>query len=503
MGDNGEFIAKSYITQRAFSDPRFDQFHPLGGGRGDEFATCFSTKGITPDKGKMVLSGILSYEEPDRVKELLVLDGLDLSGFQANPICLFHHNRMAPVGLFRDEAKAFTVRRVGKRLECAAHLVQKGPQAEMAEQVFGLADTGLLNGFSLGFLHSWKAVKRMPDDPNDPYGPGVTRIEQSKAYEGSLVFIPENDRTLVTSVVRKGLSTGSGYKPLNPTLAGVLAPFAEAEGEWVLGGAADLLNPVIDKGKSVSTQTNTTESPKPVEFREVTKEVRVEVVPPEVRAAADRWLYVEKALAGGPGLPVSDFGGKLGQKALRAMHEQALFNGLAAAATADECEGPAEADVRDFARKQFALAAAMVERHKELYGEEPDWKGLSLEDFRAAASGAETADAELRAVADRARAWQVKAKGWKRAHLARCRAAAEQLKAAASLSAAPTDDQRKLLTAAAAGLDTMFSEKGLVVEIADPEQEARINELGEKIKELETSLRATRSELNKARAGAY
>jgi len=499
-----DHIARLELLARMAEQQGVDRFFPLGTAGQDDGTVLLGVSQknlkVDLDKSKMVIHGCLSYEEPDRVKELLVLDGLDLSGFQRNPMGLFQHIRTCPVGLFQDENKNFTVKRVGKSLNCALHVVQKGPQAAIAEQVFGLVDSGILNGFSLGFMQNWKSVKRIPDDAADPYGSAVMRIEQSKAYEGSLVFIPENDRTLVTQVVRKGLATGSGLKQLDPFIRASLLPFAEPDAEWVMGGWVD---PTTTQKELTVSQTPTTPTPSPTPpasgVTEVVKEIRVEVVPPEVKALADRGQWMDKHIGNGMGLPLSDFSGKPSQKALAAMHELAMMGGLQAFAALEEVDGPAEKELADFARNQFSIASGLVEKYKALFGADPDWKFLSPDDFRAISFSAPTPDAITKELGDRAKVWVARSKGWKKGHAGRCASAAKCLKELSGCQSL-TDDHRKSASHHANMLETMVNEKGMLVDVND-EAEAQIKALKEVIDKIEAEHAKLKKELQRAKYG--
>lgn len=503
------------FTRRLLAGPSFNSFIPLAGvGTTDEPAWTYAVKQADTkiDAGKMTISGSLTVEEPDRAKEILVLDGMDLSGFQRNPIGLFQHDRFKPVGRFVDDSGKFTVVRRGKSVDGTLHLVQKGPMAPLAEQVFGLVESKLLNGWSPGFMSHWKDYRRVSEGVTSPgqavsEEKSVVRIEHWRPFEWSLVFVPENDRSLVTQVVRKGLSTGSGYKSLLPQLAQALAPFVEPTPEWVPG--IDLPTKTeeeIQREKQVSqTTTSTGPTNGVVEvIKEVVKEVRVEVIPERVKELADQGEWYSKHVVRDLGLPLGDYRGKPGEKALRAAHDAAMFNALSILRTLEEIDGPAEKSLADAALAQERLAAEMVDAYKSLYGngQDPEWAAVTASDLYQLTIDKKDATEVTKELTDRAVAWSARSNAWGKHHALRCKTAADALDLVGGKAEALKPDEREKCLAAAKNLRAMLTDRG-TIDPLEEEREKELQAINDKIAELVKTNQRLERELRNARRGSF
>ena len=64
---------------------------------------------------------ILTTETPDRVGDVVMLDGIKLDSFQANPIALYMHDHSEPIGIWSN------IRKQGNALIGTLNLAAKGP----------------------------------------------------------------------------------------------------------------------------------------------------------------------------------------------------------------------------------------------------------------------------------------------------------------------------------------------------------------------------------------
>lgn len=493
-------------SRRFLSAPAFDHFLPLPlVGTPDEPALTYATKALDTktDAGAMTATGQLTVEEPDRAREILVLDGMDLSGFQRNPIGLFQHDRFKPVGRFVDKDNRFTVLRRGKSVEGTLHFVQSGPHAELAAQVFGLVETKLLNGWSPGFMSHWKDYRRVDQAPGQPGTEpnpetSVVRIEKWRPFEWSLVFVPENDRSLVTQVVRKGLSMGSGYKSLLPPLLAMLAPYAEPSVEWAPGVEFPQPNSGTVQPTEGTKEVSTPAVPAAptVEVKEVIKEV----VPDAVKQLADRGAWYDRFVGQELSLPIGDYTGKPGQKALRAVHDVAMMTSAAILRTLEEIDGPAEAAIAQAARDQQLIAANCVEKYKTLYGEVPEWAAVSAAElYEYARKAGNDPTEQVKSLGELAKGWAARTKGWGKHHATRCSDAATllgQLAASDKLTA----DERTRCQERAKALSDMVAANGSLTDL-ETEWQKELDQLKELVERANANNKQLQSKLERARLG--
>ncbi|MGH2359244.1 MAG: HK97 family phage prohead protease, partial [bacterium] len=153
-------------------------------------------KGSRPDA--RTISFIASHERVDEDGELILVDGIDLTRYLANPILLMGHDYRAPaVGEVRNLQRT-TVD--GTRALTGEGFFPDRPRADEA-----LADlrAGLLRGVSLGFRSLRQGPPRLPGQT------GITH-EQTRLIEISLVSLPACPTCLVT---RKCARCASGWTP--------------------------------------------------------------------------------------------------------------------------------------------------------------------------------------------------------------------------------------------------------------------------------------------------
>jgi hypothetical protein len=126
---------------------------------------------------------ILTTETADRVGDVVVLKGLDLKNFKANPVALVHH-RMGdfPVGIWKN------IRQHGDALLADLHLASKGTSS-MADLARNLIEQGILKAVSITFRPT-KA---------EPIVPRGMKFFESELLEASLVSVPMNPRAVMVA----------------------------------------------------------------------------------------------------------------------------------------------------------------------------------------------------------------------------------------------------------------------------------------------------------------
>lgn len=115
---------------------------------------------------------IVSEPMLDRVKEIMVPEGVQLDNYRRNPIVLADHDQTKPIGNADPEVK-------NGRLEAVITFAPSGIAAK-ADEYCGLAKAGVLNTVSIGF---------QPLEA-EPIKGGGTRITKWELLEISVVAVP-------------------------------------------------------------------------------------------------------------------------------------------------------------------------------------------------------------------------------------------------------------------------------------------------------------------------
>ncbi len=124
---------------------------------------------------------VLTTQSPDRVGDIVMLDGLDLKAFKENPVALVHHRSGDfPVGVWKN------LRVVGDALLGDLHLASKGV-SKIADLARGLVEQGILRAVSIGFRASKAEAMK----------PRGMRFLKSELLEASLVSVPMNPRAVI------------------------------------------------------------------------------------------------------------------------------------------------------------------------------------------------------------------------------------------------------------------------------------------------------------------
>jgi len=127
---------------------------------------------------------VMSDETVDRMGDVIVAKGWDLSEFKKNPIALWGHDHRSPIGTWER------VRIEGKRLMGRLKLAAEGTSAEI-DTIRSLMEQRILKAVSVGF---------MPDEyeeRKDGKGNflGIT-FTKTVLHETSLVSVPANPNAI-------------------------------------------------------------------------------------------------------------------------------------------------------------------------------------------------------------------------------------------------------------------------------------------------------------------
>ncbi len=132
----------------------------------------YYTKAEIKEKDQDVFTAIASTDIQDRQNEVVDVEGWDLKNFKNNPILLYMHDHMKPLG----KATRIWIDRSGKK----PMLMFKGlisTATDYGKAAKQLMEEGILNSFSVGFR---------------PVEMDGTTITKAELYEISLVSVPAN-----------------------------------------------------------------------------------------------------------------------------------------------------------------------------------------------------------------------------------------------------------------------------------------------------------------------
>jgi HK97 family phage major capsid protein/HK97 family phage prohead protease len=128
---------------------------------------------------------VLSDETPDRMGEVIMSSGWDLSAFKNNPICLFGHNPNFAIGKWHN------LRVEGRSLRGNLELAPKGT-SQRIDEIRSLIDAGILKAVSVGF----RPLDSEPLDPKDRGMFAPQRYLKHELVECSVVAVPANRNAL-------------------------------------------------------------------------------------------------------------------------------------------------------------------------------------------------------------------------------------------------------------------------------------------------------------------
>lgn len=126
---------------------------------------------------------ILSNESPDRVGDIVLIDGLDIKNFEKNPVALYMHNHKEPIGIWSNLKKAHG------SLFGTLTLAGKGT-SKMVDFTRSMVEQGMLKAVSVSFIPL--------ESTKNKDAKGYT-IQKSELLEVSLVTIPMNPAALLVA----------------------------------------------------------------------------------------------------------------------------------------------------------------------------------------------------------------------------------------------------------------------------------------------------------------
>jgi HK97 family phage prohead protease len=190
---------------------------------------------------------VLSDDSIDRMGDVIVSEGWDLASFKRNPVCLFNHSAMLPIGKWENL-------RVEKG-ELRGHL-QLAPEgtSPRIDEIRRLVDAGILRAVSVGF-------RPLESGPRHENGKTLGMVfTKSELVETSLVSVPANRNALaVAKSLRISPATqdlvfgGKAYKDettVRRGLTGGHAKTARSDGGGVMSltqRISDLQTLMVDK----------------------------------------------------------------------------------------------------------------------------------------------------------------------------------------------------------------------------------------------------------------
>jgi len=148
------------------------------------------TSGVIQKTSTQLAAGldfVLSDETPDRIGDIIMVDGWDLASFKKNPIALFSHRSDFPVGTWKN------LRSEKSALRGELSLAPEGT-SDRIDEIRRLINAGILRAASVGFRpRAYEAIK-----DNDGNFVGY-RFTKQELLETSLVSVPANPNALAVA----------------------------------------------------------------------------------------------------------------------------------------------------------------------------------------------------------------------------------------------------------------------------------------------------------------
>lgn len=162
----------------------------------DDLRTKFAspvTLDTTEDSG--TVSGWLSVPVVDHSREFIDGRDMDLTDFASNPVVLWCHNKtQPPIG----KMPTLAPRAYGNGFYGLYGSYFFDPTDDFAQTVYRKMKSGILRGFSVGFVaHGWRPMtsEELAQAGAEP-GMRARRMTSGKLLEASIVVIPDNQRAL-------------------------------------------------------------------------------------------------------------------------------------------------------------------------------------------------------------------------------------------------------------------------------------------------------------------
>src|SRR6266508_3206601 len=151
------------------------------------------------NEGKREVLAVISSNAVDRDGEVVQPKGMKKKNYAGNPVVMVNHDyRSLPVG------KALWVKADGDRILAKSYISDK---TQLARDVFGLLQDGVLNAFSIGFASLRSSAPTTQEVNVRPELKGAKLIHREwELLEYSIVGIPANQEALA-------LAVSKGYSP--------------------------------------------------------------------------------------------------------------------------------------------------------------------------------------------------------------------------------------------------------------------------------------------------
>jgi HK97 family phage major capsid protein len=123
---------------------------------------------------------VMATDDVDRYGDIIDIDGVDLAGFERNPVALWNHDSTSPIGTWSD------VRRVGGELRGRLDMAARGTSS-LIDRVRALIEQRIIRAVSVGFLPRASVALKAT---------GGLRYTATDLMECSVVAIPANANAL-------------------------------------------------------------------------------------------------------------------------------------------------------------------------------------------------------------------------------------------------------------------------------------------------------------------
>lgn len=133
---------------------------------------------------------VLSDETPDRMDDIIMSGGWDLTNFKNNPIALFNHNPNFVIGKWAN----LHVDPKNKQLRGHLELAPAGTSPRI-DEIRKLIEADILKAVSVGF----RPIERKSRNEKDQFGFSGSVFHKSELVETSLVAVPANPNALAVA----------------------------------------------------------------------------------------------------------------------------------------------------------------------------------------------------------------------------------------------------------------------------------------------------------------
>lgn len=179
-------------------------------------------KAYTPDTPLSIdlnnasVGSVISTDDRSQDGDVLLTAGIDLAGFEKNPVVLFNHDPDKPI------ARGEQLTKESNRLSGHTFFAQSNP---FAMQVFALYAERVLRGWSIRAMPDWDRAEIMPGAAGrmPSYIFPVSRL-----IEYSAVTLPDNLECVTRALTKKW-----DGRPLDLEIVRALQPYAMVSPPWV------------------------------------------------------------------------------------------------------------------------------------------------------------------------------------------------------------------------------------------------------------------------------